>query len=162
METPEYVMQLLKPAAKKSGERKVWSVGLQTVWIPFFTATNVEGVTSVPREALGAPLRLAKDKDGSVKFSKSGKPILRVAPELGDHIRIVRENFVTGLIDHAAAVIKDNPEGYEVEVNACREAGVPINETAKEDIQDAVNRILEAAKAKKTSKREKVAVGSAS
>src|SRR4030042_4304194 len=104
METPNYIKTLLKPNGKKSGERKVWSIGLQTVWLPFFVATNVQGDTAGPREALGAPLRLAKDTDGSVKFSKSGRPVLKVAPELADQIRLVRENFVSGLITHTNQV----------------------------------------------------------
>ena len=42
------------------------------VWVPFFTATNVTGETAVPSEDLGAPLRLSKAKDDSVKFTQGG------------------------------------------------------------------------------------------
>jgi hypothetical protein len=161
METPSYIKTLLKPNAKKSGERKVWSIGLQTVWLPFFVAGNVQGDTAVPREALGAPLRLAKDKDGSVKFSKAGRPILKVAAELNDQIRLVRENFVSGLVTYANQVVHENPEGYKAESEACHEAGQPINEMAQADIQAAVDLVLETAKAKAEAgktKRQKVAV----
>ena len=40
------------------------------------------GDTAIPSEALGAPLRLGYNKDGTVKFSNSGKPVIRVAKEL--------------------------------------------------------------------------------
>ena len=61
-----------QPNGKKSAGRKVWSVDLETVWIPFFTATNVQGDTAIPHESLGAPVRLSPDKDGSPKFSTAG------------------------------------------------------------------------------------------
>jgi hypothetical protein len=106
-------------------------------------------------------LRLAKDKDGSVKFSKAGRPILKVAVELNDQIRLVRENFISGLVTYANQVAKENPDGYKAEADACHEAGVPINEMAQADIQAAIDLVLETAKAKaeaKKTKREKVAV----
>ena len=63
-----YIANLLKPVTNKSSSRKVWAIDLETVWVPFFTATNAMGGTSIPHEALGCPLRLAYNKDNSVKF----------------------------------------------------------------------------------------------
>ena len=71
IKTPSYIKSLLQPTTKRESGRKVWSIDLQYVWLPFFTATNVQGDTAIPHEAIGAPLRLAKDKDGSVKFKKT-------------------------------------------------------------------------------------------
>ena len=40
MNTPNYIKSLLAPNTKKPQGRKVWSIDLETVWLPFFTATN--------------------------------------------------------------------------------------------------------------------------
>ena len=73
METPTYIKALLTNNTKKAQQaRRVWSIDLETVWLPFFTATNTMGDTTVPADALGAPIRLAYNQDGTVKFSKGG------------------------------------------------------------------------------------------
>ena len=143
--SPNYVKALLKPTSTKGSSRKVWSVDLETVWLPFFTAANVQGDTAIPREALGAPLRLAKEQDGTVKFSKTGRPVLRVAPELASQIKVVRENFVAGLQNYATGVAKNKAEEYKAEVAACQAAGNPINEKANEDIEAALQAQVQAA-----------------
>lgn len=135
MQTPNYVKALLKPSNGKGTNRKVWSIDLETVWLPFFTASNVQGDTAIPQEALGVPLRLAKDKDGSVKFSKSGRPVFRVAPDVSQAVRMVKDNFTAGLIDYAVKVAKAMPEEYKTEVEACQKAGKPIVERAQADIE---------------------------
>ena len=58
MEIPSYIAALLQPQPSKPTGRKVWSIDLETVWLPFLTATNVTKATTIPSEALGAPLRL--------------------------------------------------------------------------------------------------------
>src|SRR3990172_124444 len=35
METPSYIKSLLIPNGKKPAGRKVWSIDLETVWLPF-------------------------------------------------------------------------------------------------------------------------------
>ena len=72
--TPQYIKALLKPNGTKPAGRRVWSIDLESVWLPFFTATNTMGDTALAAESLGAPLRLAYDPDGTPKFSKSGRP----------------------------------------------------------------------------------------
>ena len=67
METPNYIKALLIPNGHKPKGRKVWSIDLETVWLPFYTATNTMGETHIAPDALGAPLRLAYDADGSVQ-----------------------------------------------------------------------------------------------
>lgn len=107
---PESIAALLKPIKTTESDRKVWSIGLNTVWLPFFTATNTTHATSIPHDALGAPLRLAREKDGTPRFSQSGRPVVRVAKELSDEIKKVRENFVFNLMNHAAQVATAMPE----------------------------------------------------
>ena len=86
--------------------------------------------TAITHEALGAPLRLSKDKDGSIRFNKAGRPVLKVAAELSEHIRMVRENFVSGLVGYAGQVMKAKPEEYKAMAEACHKAGAPIIEKA--------------------------------
>jgi hypothetical protein len=148
--TPEYIAMLLRPAPSKPQGRKVWSVDLETVWLPFFTASNVVGATVLPLEALGAPLRLAYGKDGLPKFNPtSGKPVIRVAKELGEGVKMVRENFVANLQHFSATVRKANPEGYKAEVLASAEAGKPITQADKMAIDKAISEAMAEALASK-------------
>lgn len=154
METPNYIKSLLMPNGKKPAGRKAWSIDLETVWLPFFTATNTVGDTHIPHDALGAPLRLAYDADGSVKFSKSGRPITKVAKDLADTVRMVRENFAAGLQSYANQVITDNPEGYKGEVGLAREAGEPIVARDRENLNQAIVKAMEEATAKAEAEAE--------
>ena len=133
-----------KPNGKASG-RKVWSVDLETVWLPFFMATNTMGDTRIPHEALGAPLRLAFNTDGSVKFSKSGRPVIRVSKDIADNVRMVRENFVAGLSNYANTVINENTEAYKEQVQKAREAGEPIVKHDKQKLDEAMAKVIEQA-----------------
>ena len=76
--TPSYISALLKPMPCKGTDRRAWSIPLQGVWIPFFTATNTAGETAIAAEALGAPLRLQRNPDGTPKFGNTGRPVIRV------------------------------------------------------------------------------------
>ena len=159
MEMPNYIKSLLIPNGRKPSGRKAWSIDLETVWLPFFTATNVTGDTRIPSEALGAPIRLAYDTDGSVKFSKTGRPITKVVKPIGDSVRMVRENFTAGLLAYANGVITDNPEGYKAQVEMAREAGAPVLTKDRESLQKAMVEAMEAT-ATAEQPREAVAVAS--
>ncbi|TRZ50568.1 MAG: hypothetical protein D4S01_06450 [Dehalococcoidia bacterium] len=126
VDTPIYIKTLLAPNGKKPAGRRAWGIDLETVWLPFFTATNVMKETAIPADALGAPLRLAYNADGPVRFSKTGRPIMRVAKEIADQVRLVRENFAAGLLTYASGVATDNPEGYKKQVERAQRAGEPI------------------------------------
>jgi len=127
MDTPNYIKALLIPSnGNKPRARRVWGIDLEQVWLPFFTATNTMGDTAIPADALGCPIRLGYNADGSVKFSKTGRPITKVAKDLSDSVRLVRDNFTAGLLSYANGVIADNPEGYKAQVEAARVAGEPI------------------------------------
>ncbi len=163
-QTPSYVKALLIRNGKKPAARKAWSIDLETVWLPFFTATNTMGDTAIPSDALGAPLRLAYNPDGSVKFSKAGRPVTKVAKELADNVRLVRENFTAGLQGYANMVITQNPEGYKAEVERARKAGEPSLAHDKANLDEAIQKSIEAklaeveATAKPEGKKERVAV----
>ena len=138
MKTPQYIKALLQPTVSQPKGRKVWSVDLEGIWIPFFTATNMTGDTAIPHDAMGAPLRLAYDTDGSVKFSKSGKPVVRVVREIADSVKLVRENMVAGLMQFAYEVRKADAEGYKAQIEAHMRAGAPIIERDNVAMTDAV------------------------
>jgi hypothetical protein len=123
--TPQYIKALLKPNGTKPAGRRVWSIDLESVWFPFFTATNTTGDTALSAEALGAPLRLAYDPDGTPKFSKSGRPVVRVVKEVADSVRLIRENFVAGLSAYTHGIVTESPEGYKAQVLSDSGSGPP-------------------------------------
>ena len=131
MESPNYIKSLLIPSIKKPQGRRVWSIDLEQVWLPFFTATNTQGDTAIPVDALGCPLRLGYDKAGAVRFTQAGRPVVRVAKEIGDSVRLVRDNFTANLLNYAGSVIKDNAEGYKTQVALAKKAGEPITQHDK-------------------------------
>lgn len=137
--TPQAIRDLLHPLPQQANaDRRVWSIPLNTVWVPFFHATNVQGVTAVAAEALGAPIRLGKGKDGSVRFGSNGKPVLQVNKELSGQVRLVRDNFTASLVEYAGRTQKSNPEGYKAQVMAAQQAGQPIIEADEMAAQVAI------------------------
>ena len=163
-ETPSYIKSLLTPTTKQPQGRKVWSIDLQQVWLPFFTATNTLGDTAIPSQAIGCPLRLGYDKAGQVKFSQAGRPVVRVAKELGDSVRLVRDNFTANLLNYAGAVIRDNGDGYKAQVELAKKAGEPIYQHDKNQLSNALKAKAEAeavAQAEAIAKAEAVAVAEA-
>jgi len=143
METPQYIKSLLIPNGKKPAGRRVWSIDLETVWLPFFTSTNVMGETAIAPDALGAPLRLAYNPDGSVKFSRTGRPVTKVAKELADNVKMIRENFTATLQSYANSVITENPDGYKAEVEKARQAGEPIVSRDRQNLEQAIAKLRE-------------------
>ena len=145
--TPDYIKALLVPPTSGGASRRAWSIDVETTWVPFFTATNVMGETQLPDEVLGAPIRLAKSPDGDVRFTKTGRPIMRVAPELNAQIGIVRENFVAGLQAYTGSVMEERPDAYGVQVAAQQSAGNPLTEQDGSDVLAAVVAAKEALEA---------------
>jgi hypothetical protein len=138
MDTPNYIRALLIPNGKKPAGRRVWGIDLATIWLLFFTATNVMGDTAIPADALGAPLRLGYNADGSVKFSKTGRPVMKVVKEIADSVRLVKDNFTAGLLAYASGVIADNPDGYKAQIEMASEAGEPIHAKDSDNLSKAM------------------------
>jgi len=137
-DTPQYIKSLLLPNGKKPTGRRVWSLDLESIWLPFFTATNLQRDTAIPLDALGAPLRLAYAQDGTVKFSKSGRPVVRVAKPIADSVKLVRENFAANLVAYAEGVADSNPKGFEALQKNAIKAGKPIATADKENMEKAI------------------------
>lgn len=138
METPAYIKTLLTPNGNKPSGRRVWSIPLESVLIPFFTATNLQGDTAIPVDALGAPLRLSYGQDGAVKFSKTGRPVIKVAKPIADHVKMMRENFIANLGDYTESVIQANPKGFEALQRNAVKAGKPITTADHQNLQRAI------------------------
>lgn len=141
----EYMALLFKPNAKSSNSRKVWSIDLESVWVPYFTASNTVGVSNIPNEALGAPLRLAFNPDGSVKFAKSGKPIYKVAKPISDSVKLIRENFIAELVRQTDKIKADYPEQYQEQIKANLEAGAKLKAYDKQKLDEAMTKIVQQA-----------------
>lgn len=144
METPNYIKSLLTPTTKQPQGRKVWSIDLQQVWLPFFTATNTMGDTAIPSEAIGCPLRLGYDKAGQVRFSQAGRPVIRVAKEIADNVKLVRDNFTANLLNYAGSVMRDNADGYKAQIEMAKKAGEPIYQHDKNQLSNALKARAEA------------------
>jgi len=160
MDTPNYIKSLIFPRnGQKARDRRVWSIELSRVWLPFLTATNTAGETAIPADALGAPLRLAYNPDGSVKFSKSGRPVMRVAKDIADTVRMVRDNFTANLLDYASQVMSDMPDQFQAQVDTAQRAGEPISQRDNRNLDKAValatEKALKEARSLKPPKGEK-------
>ncbi len=154
METSNYIVSLFKPTTKAQS-RKVWSIDLETVWLPFFTATNTTGITAIQQEALGCPLRLAYNPDGSVKFNeKTGKPVIRVAKDISDSVKLVRENFIAGLQNFTHQVCTEHEQAYQDMVKACLASGRPIANHDKNKLNEAMAKAVEQAMAETEAKEQ--------
>lgn len=144
-DTPQYIKSLLLPNSKSPRGRRVWSIDLETVWLPFLTATNTMGDTAIPLDALGCPIRLAYDKDGSVKFSKTGRPVSRVAKPIADSVTLIRQNFVANLEQYAEQVATDRQEDYAKQIEQATIAGKPIIAHDRVELDKAIQLQLEEA-----------------
>ncbi len=143
--TPSYIKSLLMPRAKAPQGRRVWNIDLETVIVPFFTATNAAGDTAIPHDALGAPLRLGYAKDGSVKFHANGRPNVVVAKPIRDGVAMLRENFVVNLMDYTHKVATEHKDEFENQVKLCVAAGAPLIAHDKEELDKAVKLQMEKA-----------------
>ncbi len=144
-ETPNYIKSLLMPSAKSPRGRRVWSIDLESVWLPFFTATNLMGDTAIPLDALGCPIRLAYNKDGSVRFGRTGRPITKVAKPISDTATLVRQNFVANLVTYSEQVASARKQEYAKLVGVCAKAGHPIMSHDEAELSKAVQLQIEEA-----------------
>ena len=98
---------------------------------------------------LGSPLRLQYDKTGTVRFSQSGKPVIRVVKELSDNVNMVKANFEQSLIAHADGVKMALPTHYKAQVDLAVKMPFPIIAHDRNELSKALEAKAEAeAKAK--------------
>lgn len=137
------IASLVKPVAKSPQARRVWSIDLESVLVPYFTACNVTGAMQTKRDALGAPIRLRYDKDGAVKFNDKGRPMTEVARPIRDGVSLIRENLIATMSQYAHAVATERAEQYADERRQCLEAGAPIVNRDKTNLDAALTARLE-------------------
>ncbi len=137
---PSYISALVTPNPGSNSGRKSWSIDVESILFHFFTDTNAIGDTNIPPETLGAPIRLATDQAGAVRFSPNGRPSLRIAPDLTRQIRIVRENFVASLQQYTGTVIEENGDAYRSQVEANQAAATPLLEQSARMLQEEMDR----------------------
>ncbi len=135
-----YFKAMVTPGSPKASSRKAWSIDVESVWVPFYTALKADPGANfhISDDALGAPLRLAKTKDGEVRFSKDGRPVMRIAKELNDQITVYRENQVAGMQAYIGMIQEEHSDAYREQVLASQRAAVPIVEQAEQDVAQAV------------------------
>lgn len=143
---PDYIKAMAKPNGNKPVGRKVWGIDLELVILPLLTAMNLNGDGVVPHAAIGAPLRLGYAQDGSVKFHKSGRPVIKVVKEVADFMKLSKESYIASLTDYTNEVKGDDPEGYKAQVEAQNKAGKPILERDTVNLKTAIEAIAEAEK----------------
>jgi len=142
--SPNYIKQLLRPNGSKRQARRVWGIDLETVWLPFLHATNVMGDTAIPSEALGSPIRLVYDKDGGVKFSRTGRVVTKVVKPISETVSLVKDNMTANLVDFAAQVAETKTEAIKKSYAQAVKAGKPIIAHDKAELDKAINAQMEA------------------
>ena len=139
--SPSFISALVSPGPGSNSGKKSWSIDVESVWVPFFTATNAMGDTNISHETLGAPIRLGLQKDGSVRFTQTGRPSMRIAPELSTQIRVVRENFVASLQDYTGTVIEEHTDAYRAQVERNQHSGSPLLAQDAKLLQEELDRL---------------------
>jgi hypothetical protein len=103
-----------------NNERKVWNIPVNTVLVPFLTVMNLKGHTAISKEALGYPVQLARDTEGNIRHSKkTGKPIMRIAPELSSHVRGLRDNLIASMSATTTEYVTTHENDYNLERQNC-------------------------------------------
>ena len=133
-----FIEKLTAPVPKGSQERKVWSISLSRL-VRFGAATNVNGKTAIPADALGAPTRLVKDKDtGEVKFSKAGMPVYRLHPEISGFVRGIRVNLENQMDAYVTHTSETRADALKAQFELAQAASQPIVLKEVAAIQEAI------------------------
>ena len=139
---------MLAPTSKPVS-RKAWGIDVSTIWLPYFTAAKTVGAVKddeLSDESLGAPFRLPRDNDtGEVKFSRSGRPMFSVAPQVNEMVNRARDNYIAGLLMQTRNVQEEMPDAYSGHVERQYKAGAPIIRKEQFDLDQAAAALLAAA-----------------
>ncbi|KKM99287.1 hypothetical protein LCGC14_1149230, partial [marine sediment metagenome] len=90
-------------------------------------------------------------------FSKSGKPVTKIATPLSDGIKLVRENFTANLISYVNVVQKERTSDFSEHVKMAIEQGKPITAHDTAELDKAIQLQIEAEKVAVIAEAEKVA-----
>jgi hypothetical protein len=110
-------------------------------FLPFFRATNKEGLTAIPREHLDKPLWLQRNRDGSTKFGKNGRPVVKVSKELTEHTKLLIYNFVASFHQYFSSSARTEDNGEELSLRL-QQAEMVVNNPPSSEFLSTVKRIL--------------------
>lgn len=137
-QTETHFSTMLAPSSKAIS-RRAWGIDVETFWVPVFTAAKAMGqALDLPDEALGAPLRLAKSKDGSVRFGTNGRPVFRLAGDLNAYVTRARENYVAANLEYVGIVQTERPDAYKEQVERQHRLGEPLRQSDLNDLTEAI------------------------
>ena len=144
----EHYGTMLAPSTKAIS-RRAWGVDVETFWVPVFTAAKVMGhIQDLPDESLGAPIRLAHNKDGAVKFSETtGLPVFKVDPKITDMVNRARENYIAVNLRVVGTVAEERKTDFKRQVERQQTAGRPFIEADEAAQVEAARLMQEAAEA---------------
>jgi hypothetical protein len=104
--------------------------------VPAIIASQARGEINIPREDLGAPLRLKMDSEtGLVKLNSSGLPVTTLSKGVKGVISNTMKHLEATLIDSITRGV--TPEEYAQELQACKDAAKEIVEKQALSIQVA-------------------------
>ncbi|GAJ01546.1 unnamed protein product, partial [marine sediment metagenome] len=92
---------------------------------------------------MGAPIRLSYDKDGSVRFGRTNRPVTKVAKPISDTVSLIRSNFVANLQQYAENVASTRKQDYASLVGSSAKAGQPFIAKDEEALAEAVKLQIE-------------------
>jgi hypothetical protein len=139
-----YIKSLVTPQPTKTVlSRRVKSFDVEMLRT-FAVAQNVEGNTSIPLDAIGAPYRLATAKDGTIKFGATGKPSIRIAKELVAFGTMIHQNIVAGILADTSRVFTEKEEACTNMLAAATKAGQPIIDSDEKKLAEALKARAEA------------------
>lgn len=119
-------------STKKPVEKKVWSIGLETVLIPYLTASNAIGATCIDGDVLGCPVRIARNADGTPKLNKSGKLVTSVHKDIRVQVANMREAYIAQLRNATKFVQSTETEAYNNQVKIANRMGAEALQSEKD------------------------------
>lgn len=117
MLTVNDVKVMVTPRHKPVSEKRAWSIGVQSVWVPFYMATNAAGLTEIDPESLAHPVEIAYGKDGLPRFTEDGRPVMRVNKTLSGQVRTARENYEAQLREFVHNIQGEMPDAFKAQVD---------------------------------------------
>lgn len=117
------IMEINGTSHKKPVDKKVWSIGLETVLIPYLTASNAIGATCLNGDVLGCPVRIARNEDGTPKLNKSGKLVTSVHKQIRTQVANMRDAYIAQLRNATRFVQSTETEAYNNQVKIANRMG---------------------------------------
>lgn len=117
MLTIQDVKAMVTPRHKPVSEKRAWSIAVESVWVPFYMATNTAGLTEIGSEALAHPVEIAYGKDGLPRFTDDGRPIMRVNKTLASQVRTARDNYENQLRDFTRNIQAEMPDAFKAQLD---------------------------------------------